>query len=419
MLSTRVLRHIDFKNLWLGQAISQLGDALYHLVFMFMVDRLTKDPVAVGGVMIIQALPLLILSPFAGVLADRVDRRKIMLWCDILSGLILLIAMGLVMSPIGLQLPVIFLVAGTLAVINTFFLPAKSAAIPRLVPTEDLAEANGLSGATQSLMPMIGLASSALILGAIEKASPNLFFVVALGINALSFVVSAYYVRKLPDLPIDRAGDPPHMMEDLRVGARYVWHQPFVRTVYMMQLGISFFIAPFFMIYMQTNREWFDGRYRTLALIEVAFLAFMLLFMLLVPRFKIRRPGPALVVDILLLGLFVLLMGNTRVLGWYVFWNALCGVVVPFGEVPTSTYIQTVITDDVRGRVNSVNSIVRGGVYPFGILVFGALAGRLGLVGQYWLMGLGLMGSALIGLTCRDFWRAEMPAPQAEEAVSS
>jgi len=415
MTSLRVLRHKDFGNLWVGQAISQLGDALYFLVFMFMVDRMTKNPAAVGGVMIIQALPFLLISPFAGVLADRMDRRNIMLFCDISSGVALLAAGAFVLSGGALGLPIIYLLAAGLSVINSFFLPAKSAAIPRLVPPEDLAEANGLSNATAGMMPMIGLALSSIVLGAIEQAQPQLFFSLALIVNALSFLGSAIFVRRVPPIPVDREGVPPHVIKDLVEGGRYVWHQPFIRTVYLMQIGISFFVAPFFMVYLQTNREWFGGRFQTLAIIELSFLVLMVVFNLLIPRFKVTRPGVSLMVAIFLLGSFILVMGNTRVFGWYVLWNALCGVVLPFGEIPTSTHIQQLSSDELRGRVNAVNGIVRQGIYPISILIFTALAPRVGLVGMYWLMGGGMALSAFAGFTSREFVMTKTEAPATTE----
>src|SRR5207244_7697407 len=100
----------------------------------------------------------------------------------------------------------IFLAEASLASINTFFMPAKSAAIPNLVPADRLLEANGLSAATQNLMPLIGLALSASVLGAVFTLFPSYFFATAILLNALSFAFSASCIYRLPPLiPESRA----------------------------------------------------------------------------------------------------------------------------------------------------------------------------------------------------------------------
>lgn len=78
----RTLKRRGFRNLWLGQTVSQFGDAVYALVFIFMADRITKDPAFVGIVAAMAGLPFLLFGPLAGYLADRFDRKVIMVSCE-------------------------------------------------------------------------------------------------------------------------------------------------------------------------------------------------------------------------------------------------------------------------------------------------------------------------------------------------
>lgn len=94
----QLLRIPAFRNLWLGQAISQIGDALYYVAFMFMVKKITGQNAMVGYIGAVEVLPYFIFGPFTGVLADRIDRRKILLWSDLLCGILLL---GLALSACG------------------------------------------------------------------------------------------------------------------------------------------------------------------------------------------------------------------------------------------------------------------------------------------------------------------------------
>ena len=85
----QLLRIPAFRNLWLGQSISQIGDALYYVSFMFMVSQLTGRVDMVGYVGAVEMLPFFIFGPYTGVLADRIDRRLILLWSDLISGFVL------------------------------------------------------------------------------------------------------------------------------------------------------------------------------------------------------------------------------------------------------------------------------------------------------------------------------------------
>lgn len=117
----RLLRHAGFRNLFWGQVVSQLGDAFYFLVFMFVIDRETKSPLFVGIVMAAQALPYLLLAPAAGVAADRFDRRRILFGLDmaaaaLMGGLAVAMALGFAPAPIFLAC-----FAFVLACLNVFF----------------------------------------------------------------------------------------------------------------------------------------------------------------------------------------------------------------------------------------------------------------------------------------------------------
>src|SRR5690606_1350363 len=98
---------------------------------------------------------------------------------------------------------VIGLAGFILSCINSCFMPARTAAIPSLVPEDKLVEANSLAMATQQTMAMIGLAFSATILGAIYVQMPNWFFFTAVVLNACSFLGSFFFIAKLPTLSPD------------------------------------------------------------------------------------------------------------------------------------------------------------------------------------------------------------------------
>lgn len=396
-----------FRNLWMGQAISQLGDALYWLVFLFMVDQITGDERMVGLTGVAQSIPFLLLSPHAGVVADRGDRRAILLRADVLSFLFLA-AFGLYVWYVGTPPAWTLIAAGaTMSTINVYFAPAKSAAIPQLVPPHLLTTANALSLTTQNLVPLFGLALSGTVLAALYALSPSYFFAAAIGLNAVSFAVSAYYVRRLPPLVAEQTETEQkglsRAIADVRDGLRYVRSHQVLWVMLLLNTAVWLAFAPFMIVYVKVNRDWFGGAYSTLALCEVSFFLGVILCSVFIERLNIQRVGRAFIWGSVGLGTAVVFMSVSRHVWAYSFWNFLCGLSFPFVQIPMTGYIQRIVPDQFQGRVNSVLAMAGMGLQPLGI---GLGAWVLALVGPAWmhvLMGGIVVAAALIGLSDRAF----------------
>lgn len=404
-----------FRSLFIGQTISQFGDAFYYLVFVYMVDKLTGDPRLVGFVAAIQGLPYLLLSPLAGSLADRLDRRKLMVFSDVASTVILVIFGGYLLTTDRPSIVAIFIVAGLLNCVNVLFVPAKGAALPRLVPDEMLLKANSLSAAVQSSMPVVGLALSAAVLGGVERAAPNSLFLVAVFVNAATFLLSASFLRQLPALIPDRQEKPQGAWRETVEGVRFLWSNHLLKMVFLLSLGLNLFIAPFLVVYAAANREWFDGTYLTLATFEVAFAGAMVVASLFVGRLRLERPGLTYSISLASIGLMVAAMAVSQTFWPFLFWNLLCGLALPFATIPLTTYVQLIVPDAFRGRVNSALAMASLGVMPFGAAIGGLMLGQVGLAAMFAIMGFGMGAVAILGLADAKFRAARMP----EAAVPS
>ncbi|HMS56368.1 MAG TPA: MFS transporter [Fimbriimonadaceae bacterium] len=411
-----VLRHRAFRNLWLGQAISQLGDALYYVVFMFMVKKLTGSAAMVGLVGAVETLPFLLFSAYGGVVADRMDRKKIMLLSDIASGSIL-VAFSVLAAIYGMSMPVIFvfLAAFFTSVVRAFFLPAKNAAIPALVGKEDIIRANALSYATQSWMPMIGLAISATVIAALFAISPRWFFATAIVLNSVSFFGSAYYIAKLPTILPDRENaHESHPWRDFVDGIRYIGDRGTLKALLWLGLFMSLMISPFFVAYVEANDLWYGGKPGTLAMFELTFFVGLVIGGLLVGKANVKKPGINYVWALAAVGLFVALMAYSRSLLWFGIWNFMAGLVIPFADIPMSSYIQVTVSDEFRGRVNSAFTMVRMGVTPIGLGLGGMIVNGIGLFWTFMVMGLGMLTVALCGLLHKGFRESTMPSMEIE-----
>lgn len=406
-----ILRNTGFRNLWLGQAISQVGDAFYYVTFMFMVKKVTGSNAMVGYVGAAEMLPFLIFGPFAGVLADRIDRRKLMLWSDLASGG-WLVALALMVLLLGSP-PVwaIFASAFFLSTARAFFLPTKNASIPNLVAKEDLLEATSLSMATENVVKLAGLGVSAGMLALLYGLESNLFFVTAVAINSLSFFGSAVFIAKLPSIMPRREdlGEEPHPMRDFVEGLRYVKRRSVLVTLLLTQMGIHVLIAPFFVTYIASNDQWFGGKPQTLTWFEFAFFIGMIIGSAFVAKVKIVRPGISFAIANAILGLAVAAMAYSPWFWPYMLWNVVCGLALPFALIPMQTYMQMTVDDGFRGRVNSTLTTLSTSMMPVGMALGGVILERLGLVSTYLVMGLGIVAVAGAAVLGPAFRRAEMP----------
>lgn len=414
----------SFRNLWLGQAISQLGDAFYYVVFMFMVGKITGSDAMVGFAGAAETLPFFFFAGYAGVLADRLDRKRIMMLSDLLSGTVLSlfgVFVYLNVSPPGWTL---LAVAGTLSCLRAFFLPAKTAAIPAIVPEELLMKANSLSTMTESFMPMIGLALSASLLGLLYSISRQWFFPAFVWVNAASFFGSAAYIRLLPEIRAKRVvrlldgGDSVqeerHVWREFRAGVGYIRRHPVLRVYIWLTTGLNLMMSPFFVAYVACNREWFGGTPQMLCFLEFTFFVGLVVASSVAGKVKHRRVGSNWIICTSGLGLAIAGMGLSKSVWGFSALNAVCGLVLPFSVIPLTTYLQLSVPDHFRGRVNSVISMMRCGALPLGMSLGGVLLAHAGLVGMFYVMGFGLVGVAVAACLSRSFRTAVIPGGAVE-----
>lgn len=181
----------NFRLLWMGQAVSQLGDwfnsvALYALLF-----SLTGSATSVAALMVVQMLPIALVGPSAGVVVDRFDRRRIMIAADVLRGISIL---GLLLIRTPDMVWLAYVVTGVTVTASGFFEPARSATVPMIVARDDLVTANAVSTGTWSAMLAIGASAGGLVAAVFGRDA-------AFALNSLSFFVSAVFLwrMRMPD----------------------------------------------------------------------------------------------------------------------------------------------------------------------------------------------------------------------------
>jgi MFS transporter, DHA3 family, macrolide efflux protein len=195
----RLLKIPDLRWLWIGQAVSQIGEGLNKVALLYLVYNLTSSTLMMTVIGILETLPPLILGPLLGVYIDRFPKKWVMMGVDTLrAGLALIIP--LLYGANALTLPAVYFVVFTMAVIGTVFGPALAATVPLVVQRTQLVPANALVGSTAMLAMLIGPALSGLGIATIGMqivlyASSVTFVLSVLSLSRLH-LTEAHHVRR-------------------------------------------------------------------------------------------------------------------------------------------------------------------------------------------------------------------------------
>ena len=200
--------NVRFRRLWAGQGLSFVGDAVSMIALVVLVVEISGSASAVGGVLVARLLPTLA-SPVAGVLADRLDRRAILVASDLARAVLVL---GMVFTR---DLAIIYVLVFLMGLARTFFNPTIRAAFPSVVGEGDLTRANALISGTFSTSIMVGPALGGLLVATIGVDA-------AFVVDAVTYLVSAFLLYRI-HLPLPRQEDAEEgLIRELRSGFDYL-----------------------------------------------------------------------------------------------------------------------------------------------------------------------------------------------------
>lgn len=224
----------NFRRLWLGQIVSQLGDWLDYVALLTLLLQLTGSGTAVATMLVARFLPTFFIGPLAGVVVDRLDRRRIMVIADLLRAVLVL---GLLFVGTPERIWLCYIIVALVVSVTAFFEPARTASIPNLTTREELITANALGAVTWSTALAVGSA-----LGGFVTAAAG--WRTAIVLDALSFACSAWLIGgiRLPSRPARPRPIGVTGLLGLREfaeGVRYLRRHPPVATVVFVKCGWS------------------------------------------------------------------------------------------------------------------------------------------------------------------------------------
>lgn len=352
-----------------SQTISLFGSSLVQYAIIWYITLETKSGLTLTISTLAAFLPQILISLFAGVWADRYNRKFLIIFADLLTATSTLVLAILFLLGYG-QLWLLYMVSAIRSVGAGIQHPAVGAMLPQIVPQEKLIKVNSINSTIQPILFIISpiAAGAMLTLYRLEA----IFFVdvvtAALAVVLLMFLaVPAHQKATRPQ----KSG----YLDDFVAGVRYIHHNKTLRALFAFLAAVNILVAPAaFLTPLLVARSFGEEVWRLTAN-EVAFFVGMVLGGMLMTAWggfqnRFRTIGTACV----LLGVMFAGLGVAGNFYLYLVIMFLCGIPLPMFNVPSVTLLQEAIEPDMLGRVFGVNQIINSAAMPAGMLIFGPLA---------------------------------------------
>jgi MFS family permease len=227
----------DFRNLWHGQIISLFGDWFNLIASASLIGELTGSGLAVGGLFAVRMLAPFLISPFAGVVADRYNRRKLLILTDLIRAGIVL---GFLLVRTPQQVWLLYTLTAFQLATAGFFFPTRNAILPEVVSRRELGAANALSSATWSVMLAFGAAIGGLVAG-------GWGIYPAFIIDSATFLLSAFFISRVRYRPQARSdlgkGSLWAGVRQYVDGLNYLRHHPGILALALHKPAMCLFVA--------------------------------------------------------------------------------------------------------------------------------------------------------------------------------
>src|SRR6202140_1087139 len=419
----RALRHRNFQLFFSGQIISLLGTWMQTVAQAWLIYRLTGSAALLGVLGFVGQIPILLLSPLAGFVADRWPRRRIVISTQTSSMLLAFILAALTMTA-HIRVWEIIVLATLLGIVNAFDVPARQSFLSEMVGREDLLNAIALNSSMFNGARIAGPAIAGILVAVVGEGWCFLLN----GISYLAVIAGLFMMRIQKSQAVHDGVGP---IERLREGFRFVRHTKPIRALLLLVGLVGFMALPFSVLMpIFAGRILGGGASAYGTLMGAVGVGALFGALLIAMRQQLRGLGNVVAFSATGLGVSLVLFSASR---W--FWISfailvLSGFTMMMQFTSTNTLIQAMVPDQLRGRVMSLYSMMFLGMSPLGSLLAGAVADRIGAPVT---VAIGGLASCLGGLAfarkwpsmrgpARDLIAAQgmmAPAPQPEESAPS
>lgn len=394
--SFAALRHRDFRLLWLGQLVSGTGSQMQLVAINWHVYLLTGSPLALGLVGLVRVVPIVACSLVGGVVADAVDRKRLMIITQ--SVMLLSAALLAISTATGLRsVWPLYLLTALSSAATAFDNPARQAIMPALVPAEDFPNAVSLWLIVFQLSMIGGPAVAGWVLASYSPA-------VVYAFNAVSFlaVIAALLgMRAKGRVEETEEGTPVAnrvSLEALKEGLRFVWRTPVIVQTMTLDFIATFFASATALLPIFAAEILHVGA-RGFGILAAAPAVGAVLAAFAMARFgNVRRQGLTVIGAVAIYGAATIGFGLSRLFWFSLLMLAITGAADTVSTVLRQTIRQLVTPNSLRGRMTSVNMIFFMGGPQLGELEAGVVARLIGTQLSVIAGGVGCIVASLIAL---------------------
>lgn len=379
------------RNIWnylSGVAVTTFGSSVVQFAIIWYITLETKSGVMMTIVTVASTLPQLFVSPFAGVWADRYDRKKIIVASDLAIALATLILAIVFLSGYEAKW-LVFLIASIRSLGSGIQAPAAGAFVPQFVPEESLLKVNGGISTIHSTSQLIAPAVSGLLL---QFASISIIFF----IDVVTALVGCILILKVIAPPFERKiiEKGSSAWSEMIAGLKYAKEHPFLKEILIFYASFMIFIGPSAALTpLHAALKFGDDVWR-LTSIEMCFSIGAVIGGLVLSTtggFKNRILSLAL--SCIGFGVFTALLGIVPNFIMYTSLFIFMGFGLPYFNTPAMTMVQQGVDKEMLGRVMSLFVLISASAFPFSMMIFGPMAEYVKI--EWLLIGTGIIITTL------------------------
>jgi len=357
-----------------SQFISMFGSSLVQFAIIWNITLTTKSGSAMTLAIMFSFLPQIVITPFAGVWADRYNRKLLIVLSDALVAVSTLILALFYIS--GYQsIVMIYVVLGVRSFGSGIQSPSVSALIPQIVPREQLARINGIFGSVVAVMSLIAPAASGIVLSVMSMEATFFIdvFTAVIGISLMLSLKVKIHERALQSVASSH-------WQDFRAGLTYVRNHRTVMSLLVFFAFFMFFVAPAALLSPLLVARTYGSDVWRLTASEMAFSAGMVIGGLSVAAWPgFRRRYLTISLCSVGFGIFTVGLGTATYFWLFLGLVFLMGILLPYFNSTTMVILQERVEESYQGRVFSFVSIVTGSTMPLGMLVFGPISDMISI----------------------------------------
>jgi MFS family permease len=387
----RALAHRNYRLFFFGQGVSLIGTWMQQVALTWLAWRLTHSALLVGMVAFAAQISAFLVSPVAGVFADRWNRHRTVLVTQSLSMIHAILTTVLVMTGV-INIGQIIALAVVIGLINALDMPTRQALVVDMIEDRaDLGNAIALNSLIFHAARLVGPMAAGILIGAFGRESPCFL------LNAISYVAVLLALLAMRIPPRTQDVPPSRMLDRLGEGLAYVFHSIPIRTLLALIAMVGLVGTPLGVLMPVYADKVLGGGSETFGLLmAVSGLGALSGGLFLASRRSILGLGRLMVLMIATLGAATIGVACTGGLEVSLVLVTLIGFAVTVVAAASNIILQTIVDEDKRGRVMSLYMMAFMGTAPFGSLVAGALADLVGVPRTVAASGVVCIGGAVL-----------------------